>query len=103
MWRLTGVVWAQAWFRLADPGEIDQLSSTVPEVRARSAVYVPLWVMNRHSAMSASRLLHPDKQTLIGGLFTFGGDPLGKSEWRIASWEAAEGGHPGQEGSEETA
>ena len=24
MWRLTGVVWAQAWFRLADPGEIDQ-------------------------------------------------------------------------------
>jgi hypothetical protein len=24
MWRLTGVVWAQAWFRLTDPGEIDQ-------------------------------------------------------------------------------
>jgi hypothetical protein len=52
--------------------------------------------------MSASRLLHPDKQTLIGGLFTFGGDP-GKSEWRIACWEAAKGGHPGQEGGEETA
>jgi hypothetical protein len=51
--------------------------------------------------MSASRLLHPDKQTLIGGLLTFGGDPPGKSEWRIASWEA-KGGHPGQEGGEET-
>jgi hypothetical protein len=24
MWRLTGVVWAQAWFRPADPGEIVQ-------------------------------------------------------------------------------
>jgi hypothetical protein len=72
-------------------------------VTAKSRGRLPKWVINRHSALSGSRLLHPDKQTLIGGLFTFGGDPPGKSEWRIASWEAAKGGHPGQEGGEETA
>jgi hypothetical protein len=40
MWRLTGVVWAQAWFELAYPGGIDQTIVS----RARSRGLAPVYV-----------------------------------------------------------
>jgi hypothetical protein len=35
MWRLTGVVWAQAWFKLARSGTIDQ---TIVRLRRKADI-----------------------------------------------------------------
>ena len=49
MWRLTGVVWAQAWFKVADsqPNQ-STIVSCVPEFRPGPSVYVGVWAIGRH-------------------------------------------------------
>ena len=49
--------------------EICMMSALPPESRHRLST-LDVWVNNRHSAMSGSRLLHSDKRTLIGGSCT---------------------------------
>src|SRR4029077_18726887 len=43
MWRLTGVVWAQAWFELAYPGGIDQTIVSRSRSRGLAPCLCPLF------------------------------------------------------------